>query len=228
MKGSSPRLTLRSCVSFLLLFLWLASGDEAGVKCGGGDPCVYMDKNIGWIRWRKPEWERKPFPPKSDSWRQADSTIYLTIASFRDKLCPLTLYNLFSKARYPGRIFPGVVQQNVEGTDLDCLDTYCMLVEDFGLGNFSAPVMDSILSGASLFKSRKRRTGAVCPFEKNVRMDRVDARIAQGPTWARARGSLLLRDEEFCMQTDAHMDFVVDWDLRMLEMWGRRSLRLHG
>ena len=96
-----------SSIKFVLLWALVLCrldgirGDEPGVRCGGGDPCIYMDKDIGWIRWRKPEWEHKPFPPKSDSWKRPDATIYLTIASFRDKLCPLTLYNLFSKARHP-------------------------------------------------------------------------------------------------------------------------------
>lgn len=31
----------------------------------------------------------------------------------------------------------------------------------------------------------------------------------------------MLRDEEFCMQTDSHMDVVNDWDQKLMEMWGR-------
>lgn len=31
----------------------------------------------------------------------------------------------------------------------------------------------------------------------------------------------MLRDEEFCMQTDSHMDVVQDWDAKLLDMWGR-------
>lgn len=33
--------------------------------------------------------------------------------------------------------------------------------------------------------------------------------------------SYMLREEEFCMQTDSHMDVVQDWDVKMLAMWGR-------
>lgn len=41
----------------------------------------------------------------------------------------------------------------------------------------------------------------------------------KGPTWARAIGSTLLEDEEFCLQLDSHMDFVPQWDTKMMEMW---------
>jgi hypothetical protein len=34
----------------------------------------------------------------------------------------------------------------------------------------------------------------------------------------------LLRDEEFCMQIDAHMDFEDLWDKRLMEMWGASSV----
>lgn len=33
--------------------------------------------------------------------------------------------------------------------------------------------------------------------------------------------SYMLRDEEFCMQTDSHMDVVQDWDAKLMAMWGR-------
>eukprot|EP01036_Dinobryon_divergens_P044917 gene44917-59954_t len=70
-----------------------------------------MSKDIGWILYEESKGP-KPYPPKSDSWRRNDSTIFLTIASFLDKLCAVTLFNLYSKALHPERVFVGVVQQN--------------------------------------------------------------------------------------------------------------------
>lgn len=35
------------------------------------------------------------------------------------------------------------------------------------------------------------------------------------------RQSYLLADEEFCMQTDSHMDFVEGWDVLMMEEWAQ-------
>ncbi|CAN0452537.1 unnamed protein product, partial [Laminaria digitata] len=58
-----------------------------------------------------------------------------------------------------------------------------------------------------------------CPFRGNVRVLEVDARDAQGPCWGRHLQSYLLADEEFCMQTDSHMDFVKNWDTAMMAEW---------
>lgn len=60
---------------------------------------------------------------------------------------------------------------------------------------------------------------ADCPFINNIRVTRVDAIDAKGPTWARAIGSMMVEDEEFCMQSDAHMDFLDDWDTGIMSMW---------
>lgn len=166
--------------------------------CGGGKPCVFLGKDLGWQIY-DPSVENDgsplPYPPTSDSWNRSESTLYLTISSFRDKLCSKTLYNLYTKAKFPSRIFVGVVQQNA-ADDEDCFDAYCVLMK-------------------SMYKNDK------CPYAENIRMDRYDSRKAKGPTWARAKGSLLMRDEEFCMQTDSHMDFVPDWEAHMMHMWAQ-------
>jgi Glycosyltransferase (GlcNAc) len=44
-----------------------------------------------------------------------------------------------------------------------------------------------------------------------------------GPTWGRHLQHYLLRDEEFCMQTDSHMDYVQDWDVLMMKEWAAVS-----
>jgi hypothetical protein len=158
-----------------------------GLGCGSGEPCIFMGKA------HVPEWIRyenstgpKPFTPISDSWNKSDTTLFIMIASFRDKLCPYTLFNVFTKAKYPSRITVGVVQQNTPD-DIDCLEGYCELIR------------------------KKLGDSSVCPYKENVRITRVHAKEAQGPTWGRALGSLLLQEEEFCMQTDAHMDMVSNW-----------------
>jgi hypothetical protein len=168
-------------------------------KCGGGDPCIWVDKEVGWELY-DPYIENMgqfyPFPPLTDSWNKSTSSLYFTIASFRDKLCPRTLFNLYTKAKYPNRIIAGVVQQNIDG-DIDCLEEYCRLM------------------GVAM----KLNSDGSCPHKDNIRMDRIHASNSKGPTWARARGSLMLKDEEFCMQTDSHMDFVPEWDVKMMKMW---------
>jgi [Skp1-protein]-hydroxyproline N-acetylglucosaminyltransferase len=48
------------------------------------------------------------------------STIFVSVASYRDSECPTTVYSAFQKADHPCRIFVGICQQNSQG-DLDCL-----------------------------------------------------------------------------------------------------------
>ena len=59
-----------------------------------------------------------------------------------------------------------------------------------------------------------------CPHASQVKMMRVQAEDAKGPTYGRYLGSKLIGDEEFCMQTDAHMDFEDNWDKLLMDMWG--------
>lgn len=70
---------------------------------------------------------RVQYPPVSDSWSRSDATVWAGIASFRDKRCGQTLFNMFSKAAHPERVTAGVVQQNEEG-DPSCLERYCELM----------------------------------------------------------------------------------------------------
>lgn len=169
--------------------------------CAKNQPCVFLGKNDGnWQVLLEDDGELHPHPPTSNSWSRNESTLHIAISSFRDRLCPRTLYNIFTKSAHPQRITVGVVQQNEAG-DVDCLEDYCVMV-----------AANKVLSGASA-------TGA-CPFRDQVKITRVSASQAQGPVWARALGSQLIENEEFCMQIDAHMDFAPDFDIHMLEMWG--------
>lgn len=63
-----------------------------------------------------------------------------------------------------------------------------------------------------------------CPHASQVKMLRVQAEDAKGPTYGRYLGSYLIGEEEFCMQIDAHMDFEDDWDKKLLDMWGALAL----
>jgi hypothetical protein len=170
--------------------------------CAKNQPCVFLGKNDGYwqVLLEDDSDKMRPHPPTSNSWSRNESTLHIAISSFRDRLCPRTLYNIFTKSAHPQRITVGVVQQNEAG-DVDCLEEYCVMV-----------ATSNILSGASA-------TG-LCPFRDQVKMTRVSASEAQGPVWARALGSKIIENEEFCMQIDAHMDFAPDFDIHMLGMWG--------
>jgi hypothetical protein len=145
--------------------------------------CVFTGRNQGWVPLEYGAKQRPLYPPMSDSWRSPNSSIHVSISSFRDQLCPRTLRNIFTKSLHPHRITVSVVQQN-EQNDLDCLEEYCRMEKTFrvdtkGLGP--------------------------CPFRDHVQMDRVKASEAQGPTWARSRGSRMIQPHhEFCLQVSVY------------------------
>jgi hypothetical protein len=195
-------------VATIVLLLHGASISSASSECDTGSSCIYVSKN-NWVVQTEPK-IKPQYPPISESWAKPDTTLFLMIASFRDKLCPRTLFNLFTKSKYPSRIYPGVVQQN-EPSDIDCVYEYCRLMK------VAAAAKDGAVSGGDSIKLSTDVSD--CPYVDNIRILRVNASDSKGPTWGRAKGSTLLRNEEFCMQTDAHMDFVKDWDTSMMQMW---------
>lgn len=48
-------------------------------------------------------------------------TIFVSIASYRDKICPKTLGSIFDNARHPSNVFIGICQQN-DPNDVDCIE----------------------------------------------------------------------------------------------------------
>ena len=45
---------------------------------------------------------------------KGDETIFVSIASYRDNACKLTLKNLYETAKKPSRVFVGICEQNNE------------------------------------------------------------------------------------------------------------------
>ena len=137
------------------------------------------------------------------------ASLFISIASYRDSLCPVTLFNLYTKAQHPGRIHVGLIQQNNHDEDIDCLEGYCDLMKhDSRFGNID------------------HQRNYHCPFRDQITIRRINADHANGPQYARALGSDLLLSpplesftQDYCMQTDAHMNFVSAWDIKMIDMW---------
>lgn len=151
--------------------------------------------------------------------RTIETPIHLLIASYRDQLCPRTLHNAFSKAENPSRIYIRVIEQTLADSDLiddaGCFDRYCT---------------------EYIINPEQCET-----FRSQVRIVHVDASQANGPTDARSKLSAMVhwdylhrKDEDksnldfhpvelqdFCMQTDSHMDFSDHWDTGLIAMFHR-------
>jgi len=167
--------------------------------CRPSLPCVLIRESQAGDTWQEITEGSAPYRPVSNSWKRKDTTLHVMMSSYRDPLCPTTLYNIFSKAAYPARITVGIVQQNNE-SDIDCIEGYCSLAKN-----------DQHLVSTS---------GEGCPFHDNIRITRLPAALSRGPVWARSFSSKMIENEEFCMQIDSHMDFAIAYDVDMLYMWG--------
>ena len=144
----------------------------------------------------------------------SQTPIHMLIASFRDRLCPRTLHNVFDHAESPKRMFIRIIEQTLPGSDLiddaGCWARYCT---DY---NTDCQV-----------------------YEKQVRTVHVDSAKSKGPTDARSKLSAMIswdyvhRDEpeqldfvpvhaqDFCLQTDSHMDFSDNFDTELIYMFHR-------
>lgn len=57
----------------------------------------------------------------------------------------------------------------------------------------------------------------LCKYIDQVDVIEVEARLAVGPVFARHIGHRLYRGEYYAMQIDAHVTFVQDWDVDIIE-----------
>jgi UDP-GlcNAc:polypeptide alpha-N-acetylglucosaminyltransferase len=120
-------------------------------------------------------------------------TIFVSVASFRDDECFKTVNDMFVKAKNPKRVFLGIIQQN-EPTDTKQLE--CVPL-DYGA---TCSVSD------------------FCPTD-NIRVRRVVATEAKGPTFGRYVAMLMYRGEKYFMMIDSHNRFVREWDTRLINMY---------
>ena len=127
-----------------------------------------------------------------------ESRIFVSVASYRDKLCGATLASMFAMARNPVRVFAGVYEQNSDDSE-------------------------SCLGGPGA-----ARGDEASKWRSNVRLVTVGAEQAKGPCAARYRCSLLLRDEPVFLQIDSHTEFARDWDVGAVRMLREVPGAAHG
>eukprot|EP00928_Gymnodinium_smaydae_P047277 TRINITY_DN31545_c0_g1_i1.p1 TRINITY_DN31545_c0_g1~~TRINITY_DN31545_c0_g1_i1.p1 ORF type:complete len:490 (+),score=110.96 TRINITY_DN31545_c0_g1_i1:44-1513(+) len=174
--------------------------------------------------------EPQPYAPsksyRDESVRNASSIIVL-VASHRETRTANTLHSIFQRARLPSRVFVGVVQQN-DAADEDALEGLCrklgtplVLKKSFRRRkDLHRRQSDEDLWGHGRYSASSL---AACEPAKRVRVFRMAAEEAKGPAYARARQPLLLggdgKEEDFCMQIDAHTNFVRHWDDEVVRQW---------
>ena len=162
-------------------------------------------------------YEIQPQPDDSSSvWDPTTDqrAIHILIASFRDRLCPRTLHNAFTNAKYPQRLFLRIIDQTMPHSDIiddqPCWQQYC------------------------------QQYNTDCQqYQHQVLTIPYDASNSKGPTDARSKLSQLIywdyvhapmdykvvlhpvQPSDFCLQIDSHMDFSQDFDVELTAMYGR-------
>jgi Glycosyltransferase (GlcNAc) len=129
--------------------------------------------------------------------------------------CAETLLDLFANARDPDHIIVGLVEQNHED-DPYCLELYCKLSSpDSNLEIYQRVAIRKDVTKVIVKDSERSQ----CPRIDQIRNIAVHSDSAKGPSWARSLGRKVLGNEEFCLQIDAHSQFIKDWDIALKEQW---------
>jgi len=138
--------------------------------------------------------------------RREDGSIFLSVVTYRDEFCASTLGEAFAKAKNPHQLFVGLVQQNCDeakcrsgvleggkmadvGPDPDCYEIFCSSAE-----------------------------GKKYCANNQVRLLKVKESESLGPYMARYFASKLWMGEQWYMQIDSHMTFILDWDHLSIDM----------
>jgi hypothetical protein len=155
--------------------------------------------------------------------------LHVNMPSFRDPLCPRTLFNLFTKSARPADLRVRVLQQNVPEEDDDCLEKYCAMMAIHRAGGGGGKDGDALSAEAGrVLAGDGGGENRDCPHRDQVFVHPVHARDAAGPTFARgligqdmlsAYAADQISPQDFCMSTDSHMDYEPNWDDRMVDMW---------
>ncbi len=118
-----------------------------------------------------------------------DDTIFVSVASYRDPECHLTVFDCLEKAHCPLRVYIGVCQQNYP-VDVDTMQGYLRLAQSRGSGD----------------------------YHDQIRVYAVDAGQAQGPMFARSLiEQHLYRGERYYLIVDSHTLFTPGWDVRAID-----------
>ena len=129
--------------------------------------------------------------------------IFVSIASYRDDECSLTLQSLFKNAKIWDRCYAGICQQNSK-TDEDCLKNINDIINGFDNDNKK----DNDKDNEKIYND----------YRKNIRIIRISHKEAKGPTYARFLCSSLWDGEDYYFQIDSHTTFTKDWDEKLINM----------
>lgn len=138
-----------------------------------------------------------------------DGTIFVSIGSYRDPFCPMTLKSLYKQAKHPEKLFIGLLQQN-------CFEKVC--ATGVLKGGFIEETVTDMDCYEDFCSSSEGIESNACN-NNQVRLFNVNETESLGPYMARYFGGKFYRGEQFYMQIDSHSEFVEEWDEKLIEMY---------
>lgn len=121
-----------------------------------------------------------------------DRTIFVAIASYRDFQCRFTVESLFNRAKYPNRLRVVAVDQ-ITDEDPSC--------------------------GIAIKSCESDPNQALCKYKNQIDILEIAAQLSVGPIFARHLGHRMYRGEYYAMQIDAHVTFIQDWDVDIIQQF---------
>ena len=139
---------------------------------------------------------------------RSDKSIFVSLGTYRDPYCPMTLKSLYSQAEHPARLFVGLLQQN-------CFEKECRTGVLVG-GKVETVGPDDDCYELFCASKEGKRSGACNTGQ--VRLFNVNESESLGPYMARYLGAKFYRGENYYLQIDSHSEFVENWDTKLIHM----------
>jgi len=118
-------------------------------------------------------------------------TIFVSIASYRDVDCKYTLSNLYKNAKFPERVYVGIVQQNNIYIKEDNDNEECV----------------------------KEDNEIIKKYNKNIRVLTLEHMESKGANHTRFLCSRMHKGETYFFQIDSHIRFIMYWDEKIINMF---------
>eukprot|EP01041_Mallomonas_annulata_P000653 gene653-1265_t len=137
-----------------------------------------------------------------------DGSIFVSLGTYRDPYCPMTIKSLFSQAKHPEKLFIGLLQQN-------CFEKKCRTgVLDGGKVEDMGPDVNCY---DEFCKSPEGQASKACGTDQ-IRVFNVNESESLGPYMARYLTGKFYRGENYYLQIDSHSEFTKDWDAKLIKM----------
>lgn len=136
-----------------------------------------------------------------------DGSIFVSVASYRDDVCPASLRSMFRSAEHPEKLTVAIIQQNCE--------------EECETGTGWANTRRLVPSDPDPHCAREfceSEFGKPHCEAGRVRVLRMQEYEAWGPFFARFLASKVWNGQNYILQIDAHTQFRENWDSAFIHM----------